>query len=146
MLARTSAGFSTTSKPATMACPELGLINVDKILIAVVLPAPLWPSKAQIDPVGTLKLTPCSAGTCPLNVFARLCSSITGCLWWKVDRQSRWIPTVSRHGGHGGLAGPDCLQPFVQPGELILSVVVSAGRASDLAASGDGDGSSWHQH
>ena len=50
---------------------------MDKILIVVVFPAPLWPSTAQIEPVGTAKLTSCNAWTVPANVLDKPITSIT---------------------------------------------------------------------
>ena len=77
MFARTFAGCRTTSYPATTAAPEDGRSSVDKILIVVVFPAPLWPSSAQMDPVGTEKLTSCTARTPPSKVLAMPLTSIT---------------------------------------------------------------------
>lgn len=51
--------------------------NVERILTVVVFPAPLCPSNAHTDPVGTEKLTSRRAGTLPPNVLATLLSSIT---------------------------------------------------------------------
>lgn len=65
MLARTSAGWRTTSYPTTLARPDVGRISVDKMLIVVVLPAPLWPSSPHTVPAGTEKSTPASASVLP---------------------------------------------------------------------------------
>src|SRR3984893_15394841 len=62
MLARTSADCRSTSSPATLADPAVGRTRVDRMLIVVVLPAPLWPSSAHTEARATVKLTPCKAG------------------------------------------------------------------------------------
>src|SRR5699024_11594639 len=54
-------GSSTTSMPAIVAVPELGLTRVVKIPSAVVLPAPLGPRSPKISDLSTVKLTPLSA-------------------------------------------------------------------------------------
>src|SRR5690348_14621302 len=55
---RTWSGFDATSNPLTMAVPPSCLSSVVRILIIVVLPAPLEPSRAKMLPCSTLKLTP----------------------------------------------------------------------------------------
>src|ERR1700682_1153947 len=62
MLARTSADCLSTSNPATVADPVVGRTRVDRMLIVVVFPAPLWPSSAHTEARATVKLTPCKAG------------------------------------------------------------------------------------
>src|ERR1700722_6461856 len=65
MLARTSADWRSTSKPATVADPAVGRTRVDSTLIVVVFPAPLWPSSAHTEARATVKLTPSRAGGGP---------------------------------------------------------------------------------
>src|ERR1700730_5251169 len=82
MLARTSADCRSTSNPATLADPAVGRTRVDRMLIVVVFPAPLWPSSAHTEARATVKLTPCKAGwragdDLP-NDFARSRHSIAG--------------------------------------------------------------------
>ena len=50
---RTSSACATTSKPATAALPAEGRASVVRMRIAVVLPAPLWPSSPSTEPAGT---------------------------------------------------------------------------------------------
>src|SRR4030081_1146083 len=71
MLARTSADCRSTSNPATVADPAVGRTRVDRMLIVVVLPAPLWPSSAHTEARATVKLTPCSADEHFPNAFVR---------------------------------------------------------------------------
>src|ERR1700743_1314730 len=65
MWRRTSARAVTTSKPATSAWPEVGLVSVQSMLIVVVLPAPLGPRKPKTSPVPTSKPTPLTASKSP---------------------------------------------------------------------------------
>src|ERR1700761_600693 len=65
MWRRTSSRAVTTSKPATSACPALGLVRVQSMLIVVVLPAPLGPRKPKTSPVPTSKPTPLTASKSP---------------------------------------------------------------------------------
>ena len=51
----------TGSKPATSALPDVGSASVVRMRIAVVLPAPLWPSRPSTLPAGAWKLTSSSA-------------------------------------------------------------------------------------
>src|ERR1039457_1140424 len=51
----TSMGFSITSKPATLAVPEVGGRKQVSTRIVVVLPAPLGPRKPTICPFSTSK-------------------------------------------------------------------------------------------
>src|ERR1017187_5153439 len=50
MARRTSTAWEVMEKPATLASPEEGGNSVVSILIVVVLPAPLEPSKPKISP------------------------------------------------------------------------------------------------
>jgi hypothetical protein len=63
MRRRTSIGLATTSKPATVALPELASSRVVRILMVVLLPAPLGPSRPKICPRATLRLSRSSAVT-----------------------------------------------------------------------------------
>src|SRR5208283_5756902 len=51
----TSMGFSRTSKPQTLAVPEVGGRKQVRTRIVVVLPAPLGPRKPTICPLSTSK-------------------------------------------------------------------------------------------
>src|SRR5436853_5911210 len=51
----TSSGFSRTSKPATVAVPEVGNRNPVSMRIVVVFPAPFGPRKPTISPFATSK-------------------------------------------------------------------------------------------
>ena len=65
MWRRTSAGWATTSIPATVPRPESGRARVVRIRTAVVLPAPFGPSSPRIVPAGTAKSTPARAWVSP---------------------------------------------------------------------------------
>jgi hypothetical protein len=60
---RMRAVSATTSKPATRAVPEVGSRRVVRILMRVVLPAPLGPSSPKSSPAGISRSTPSSAVT-----------------------------------------------------------------------------------
>src|SRR5947209_12594000 len=75
MLRRTSSRSETTSWPATIAEPEVGLASVQSMLIVVVLPAPLGPRKPNTSPAATSKSTPRTASTSP-KVFVKCCTAI----------------------------------------------------------------------
>src|SRR5579864_4104014 len=60
---RTAMVSLTTSCPKTSASPESGGSKVTRILIVVVLPAPLGPSRPNISPDVMSKLTPSTATT-----------------------------------------------------------------------------------
>ena len=60
---RTLDGCSATSNPATLAVPPSALINVVRMLIVVVLPEPLAPSRAKTVPRPTVNETSWSTGT-----------------------------------------------------------------------------------
>ncbi len=62
---RTLYGFDATSNPLTMAVPPSCLSSVVRILINVVLPAPLEPSSAKIVPSATLRSIPSSTTRLP---------------------------------------------------------------------------------
>src|SRR6201996_2387922 len=68
MWRRTSSRAVTTSKPATLASPPLGLVSVQSMLIVVVLPAPLGPRKPKTSPVATSKFTPLTASRSPKDL------------------------------------------------------------------------------
>ena len=57
----TSIGCSKTSKPATLAVPEVGGKTPVIIRMVVVLPAPFGPRNPRISPFSTLKLTSLTA-------------------------------------------------------------------------------------
>jgi len=65
MWRRTDFARVATSKPATVACPEVGLARVQSILMVVDFPAPLGPRKAKISPCPTEKSTPLTATRSP---------------------------------------------------------------------------------
>src|SRR4051812_26249847 len=52
---RTSSGWAATSIPATVAEPSVGRLNVVRMRIAVVLPAPLWPRRPRMVPGSTCR-------------------------------------------------------------------------------------------
>ena len=60
---RTQRASSTTSRPRTRACPDVGISSVISILIVVVLPAPFGPSRPNSSPSSISKLTPRTAST-----------------------------------------------------------------------------------
>ena len=63
MRRRTSRGSATTSWPSTRAVPEVGSSSVMSILIVVVLPAPLGPSRPKSSPRSTSNEIPRTAST-----------------------------------------------------------------------------------
>src|SRR3982074_1569220 len=65
MFRRTSSRSRTTSCPATVADPALGLASVHSMLIVVVFPAPLGPRNPNTSPVATSKSTPRTAWMSP---------------------------------------------------------------------------------
>jgi len=65
MLRRTSTGWRTVSNPDTLAVPEFGRSIVVSILMVVVLPAPLGPSRPKIEPATTLNDRSLTAVTSP---------------------------------------------------------------------------------
>jgi hypothetical protein len=68
MTDRTRPGRPSTSIPATAARPASGLDSVVRMRTAVVLPAPLGPSRANTVPAATEKLSPSSARTSPARL------------------------------------------------------------------------------
>ena len=62
---RTSSGFFATSKPATIALPEVGRSNVVSMRTTVLFPAPFGPRKPKISPALTVRLMPFTALTSP---------------------------------------------------------------------------------
>ena len=64
------------SQPLIRAVPELGEKSPVSMLMVVVLPAPLWPSRAVISPLYALKVTLSTATTVfiPLNTFRSPCT------------------------------------------------------------------------
>ena len=58
-------GLAATSKPATQAWPSVGIDRVVSMRIAVVLPAPLWPSRPSTVPGATSRSSPRSAQRSP---------------------------------------------------------------------------------
>ena len=63
MIRRIRRVSSTTSKPKIRASPLVGSSSVVRILISVVLPAPLGPSSPKNSPGATSRSTPSSAVT-----------------------------------------------------------------------------------
>ena len=68
MLRRTAARSRTTSKPATVAPPAVGLASVQRILIVVDLPAPFGPRKPNVSPACTVRSRPRTASTSPYRL------------------------------------------------------------------------------
>ena len=65
MFRRTASRSRTTSCPATLACPAVGLASVHKILMVVDLPAPFGPRKPNVSPRATAKSMPRTASMSP---------------------------------------------------------------------------------
>ena len=65
ILARSAAASRTTSRPSTVAVPDVGSSSVVSTRTAVVLPAPLGPSRPRTVPAGASRSTPSSARTSP---------------------------------------------------------------------------------
>lgn len=65
---RTCVASLTTSKPFTLAMPEVGLRIVQSMLITVVFPAPFGPSKPKISPDSTM-MSSLSTAVNPLKHF-----------------------------------------------------------------------------
>src|SRR5207244_2492665 len=65
------------SHPATRAAPESGRSSPNNIRMAVVLPAPLGPSKPKISPASTRRFTSCTAVRAPNRLLRCSTSRIT---------------------------------------------------------------------
>src|SRR5215471_9991908 len=65
MLRRTESRSAAVSWPATRAVPDVALASVQRILMVVVLPAPLGPRKPNVSPRVTSKSIPRTASTSP---------------------------------------------------------------------------------
>src|SRR6266545_3729471 len=76
MCFRDSSDCSTTSKPATVALPEVGGRYADSILSVVLLPAPLGPRNPTTSPLGTVKVTE-STARCGPYVLVNCSATIT---------------------------------------------------------------------
>ena len=61
----TSSSSLTTSKPATLTSPEVGLASVVRTLMVVLLPAPFGPRKPKNSPFSTWNEIPSTAFTFP---------------------------------------------------------------------------------
>ena len=79
ILRRTSSACEATSKPATEAWPSVGIDSVVSMRIAVVLPAPLWPSRPSTVPGATSRSSPRSAQRSP-NRFPSPVARIPACI------------------------------------------------------------------
>jgi len=77
MQARTSSGWVSTSKPATLALPAVARSSVQRIWMVVVLPAPLGPRNPKLSPGMTSRSMPRTASTRPY-VFTNPRTAITG--------------------------------------------------------------------
>src|SRR5262245_911772 len=62
---RTALGSRTTSWPPTSARPPSGVSSVTRMRTAVVLPAPLWPSRPRASPGAISRSMPASASVSP---------------------------------------------------------------------------------
>src|ERR1700761_282533 len=80
MLRRTVSRSRTTSWPATMAWPDVGLTSVHKMLMVVDLPAPLGPRKPNVSPAATSKPIPRTASMSPYFLI-RLSTWIAAPRW-----------------------------------------------------------------
>src|SRR5579884_784498 len=76
MLARTASASVATSRPSTRARPLSGRSTVVNTRTAVVLPAPLGPSRPSTVPASTSRLSPSRARTACPNTFTRSAASI----------------------------------------------------------------------
>jgi hypothetical protein len=63
--ARTPTASRTTSRPATIALPPLGAINVESMWMVELLPEPFGPSKPKNSPFAMSKSRPSTASTLP---------------------------------------------------------------------------------
>src|SRR3954452_5736932 len=97
MFLRTSSDCSVTSKPATLALPEVGGRKQVRTRIVVVFPAPFLPRKPTISPLPTSKEMFLTA-TLRAYRFVRPSTLIIVMLFW-TDEPGR--PSRS----------PDCRQP-----------------------------------
>src|SRR5690348_17256240 len=97
MTARTSSERRTTSRPSTLACPASGSRMVVRIRTAVVLPAPLGPSRPSTVPASTVRSMLSSATTGP-NRLTSPCAAIAG---------SAMPGPQLRHPDRGGMLLPD---------------------------------------
>ena len=70
MFCLTCLGFASTSNPDIKAWPDVGFSKVVRIMIAVLLPAPLGPKNPKISPSFTENVTSFTAVTSP-NDFVR---------------------------------------------------------------------------
>src|SRR5271157_1117648 len=97
MARRTSTDWVLMEKPATLASPEEGGNNVVSILIVVVLPAPLEPSKAKTSPALTERVRPSTAVKAPKRQVRLLISRTISLIritkvWREPPRRPRWRP------------------------------------------------------
>ena len=74
MRLRSSAASRSTSRPATRALPPSGRSSVVRMRTAVVLPAPLGPSRPSTVPVGARRSIPSRAHTSPKDLRSPLVS------------------------------------------------------------------------
>src|SRR5579884_4524618 len=128
MLRRTSSRSRTTSCPATVAEPEVGLSSVHSMLMVVVLPAPLGPRKPNTSPGATWKDTSLTASTGP-KLLDRAATSMAGGAEAPFVEASDAIShklTRGRRGFSGGRSreGPTPPSTPSQPDRGIIAPVV----------------------
>src|SRR5579884_3911394 len=83
--ARAWSDCEKTSKPATVARPEVGGMKPARIRMVVVLPAPFGPRNPRISPRLTRNEIWSTAVRLPYT-FVRFCTSITACSFCSVYR------------------------------------------------------------
>src|ERR1022692_2908580 len=94
MTRRTSTAWALIENPATRAPPEEGGNSVVSILIVVVLPAPLEPSKPNTSPTSTERDTASTAVNAPKLRVSALISRTMSLILRKPTRLGR----ANRHG------------------------------------------------
>src|ERR1022692_2868070 len=106
MARRTSTAWFVIEKPATCASPEEGGNRVVSILMVVVLPAPLEPSKPKTSPALTEKVSASTAVNAPKRRVSVLTSK-TMSLIRKLDRSAvslkRLDQRLTLHSQGGGV-------------------------------------------
>src|SRR5664279_2248697 len=87
MARRTSTAWLVMEKPATRASPEEGGNSVVSILIVVVLPAPLEPSKPKTSPALTERVIESTATNAPKRRVSILISRIIALIGLSIDEE-----------------------------------------------------------
>ena len=108
IFARSAAASRTTSWPAMRACPASGFSSVARIRTAVVLPAPLGPSRPRTLPCRAAKSTPHRARTEPYD-FSSPSTKIASSVMWP-DARGLGRRLSIRFGTPSADAGPHGLR------------------------------------